>query len=100
MSWKRSLSPAALCVVLAAGCRGGGEDPARTESMKERLGNQARAIVILEGENGKLRGEIKELEKENEDLRSRAKALAEENRKLRATATGGGGAGRPGPEKK
>jgi len=70
VSWRRCLSLAVLCGVLAAGCRSGaGDDPVRAESLKERLANQARAIATLEAENEKLRRQVQELEMEDARLR-------------------------------
>ena len=78
MSWKLCLSLVALCAALAAaGCRGDAEnDPIRAESLRKRLDNQARAIVIMEVENGKLRRRIEDLKMENA-------RLAEDLNKLR-----------------
>ncbi len=87
MSWKRSVSAAALAaaVAAAAGCSGGPTGqadptgpsaPAPAEAMKERLANQARAIVELGVENDRLQARIDELRAEVARLEAELKARA------------------------
>ncbi|HOX07443.1 MAG TPA: hypothetical protein PK280_13655 [Planctomycetota bacterium] len=82
MSWKRLISlAAALGAAILAGCSSGRTAPAApptvasAEPLKERLANQARAIVELGAENEKLLTEVEALRKELARLRARLEAL-------------------------
>ena len=86
MNWKRSASLGAATVVaasaLAAGCFGARPEAVapvasiEAEAMKERLANQARAIVELGAENDRLQTRIDELRAEVARLEVELKARA------------------------